>query len=237
MQYLSDRNAVTPVSDILRVFGPLMVDEGVFDGYESALPTNSLATFRQCSGYVKELCRTGTPPCAWQSTTLETVHRFVGKIIGFSCYYIVRNLVVPENTLQHHLSDALAKQVDDMLEDPALHQAMVDVKRKITETNPIERQLATFNMIQLESAQFMKNIFQCPSILQGFKNPGSTAIALRLFSTWSSEGLHRSEYHEDYYCDQLATCALALSCEDRPDRKAQLKKLIIISLRLGFYRA
>jgi hypothetical protein len=186
------------------------------------------SSFRQRLAYYRELCRTGSPPQAWQSTAVETTHNYLRFAIGSAIVELKNIAILERNGVDHHDRAQAVKSTVDYIkmktEDHDFRQTFADLGRlfrelKLKESGKVETpelQLLRFQSTGLQTLELLQSIVECQNTMQGIDLHNSVAIAARLLSGTESAGRPVDGlwyYRDAYYC-HLPLCGMVLTPEE-----------------------
>jgi hypothetical protein len=220
-------------SNMLQIFEPLILDDAIL--IFSTLGELSMfryydlkSTFKKRKSYFHELCRTGTPPEAWQSPSLQALVTHLGELLTCSVSWLNhigltkfsrhtdRKVMIDQVThlIKSELSDTELQRDLVILEQQQFHQTLRDT----------ENQLANHAFVELRTMELLIIALEAPTLPEGLDNPRSKAIAISLLSTLRIIGapIRCPKYYNLYYHLQIGVAALALSRNEISERTSIL---------------
>jgi hypothetical protein len=216
-------------SDLLATFAPLILDNmNSVLAVGGALPQKPSAgkpsSFGQRLIYYQELCRTGSPPEAWQSTVLETMHNYFRGAIGSVIVELRQIATLERNGAVDGASVRAAQSALEYIkaktEDPDFRRTFAGLGRTFREKKEsgevAELQLLRFQSTSLQALELLQSIIQGQNVLQGITSDNTLAIAERLLSSTEASRRPVEElwyYRDAYYC-HLPLCGLVLTPEE-----------------------
>jgi hypothetical protein len=210
-------------SDLLAVFSPLILDNmNIVIAVGRDVPTTT-STFAQRVPYYRELCRTGTPPEAWRSADLETIHGFVRGAVCVSIVTLKQIAIKERNGLsldkRMSATKALTAYIQSKTEDRgfqsvfnALAEWSGEDTRKGCERAP-EQQLFGYQLIGLQSLRLVLAIIEDSTILSGVCSPEVMLLADGIRSALRSTGppIEALRYYRDAYYCHMSLSGMALT--------------------------
>jgi hypothetical protein len=212
----------------LAFFTPLILDNvaSVLSLAGSRNPTGAV-TFRHRATYYEELCRTGSPPEAWQPPKVE------------ACYNHLRGALL---LVLRTLTKAVKMEYDGVCEGDkmAVTEHIIQyIKRKMTDVdfrrelhNLLEMaadgestaairpqaqvQILQFLSMGLQSLELLLSIFEGATISGGLASYQTTDIASRLHSATQLAGspLNSLVYYRDIWLGSLSLCGMVLHAQE-----------------------
>jgi hypothetical protein len=220
-------------SNMLQVFEPLVLDDAILIfstlGELSMFRYYDLKTmFKKRKSYFHELCRTGTPPEAWQSPPLQALVTHLGELLTCSVSWLTH--IVRTKTARHAVRKVMIDQVTHFikseLSDTELKRDLVILEQLQMHQNlrGMENRLDNHAFVELRTIELLVIALEAPTLPEGLDNPRSNTIATSLVSILRIIGapIRCPKYYNFYYHLAIGVAALALSRNEIPERTSIL---------------
>jgi len=215
LKHLSDSIVGKPISGMLAVFGPYVLNRlNLFSAahYDctSVVPSADFpqrrTTFRQRVQYRNELRRVSRQSIpGYQIDLIEGVHDTLGDLVWILtyCWTGCLDREIADELRPYRIVDDILQYVGSELNDPEFRQAAVTIQqlshaRRMKGENP-EVQLAVYQLLQLDFINLVQKILATPSMLQARQDPELTSMARELILFFRQE-FPKEGAIRYYYC-------------------------------------
>lgn len=227
LAFLSESSKERPLSDMLIVFGPYVMDglDFLFSRDGAYIPRfpDQRTMFREHFRYCQVFSRTGAPVDTWQFPAMRALrvtfdHRLKGAAWWLR-HAAIKELEGDSQTVMS-IARRVVSAINEDLSDLDLQRAICEVIEQShdVKNGTFKDVLKKWAWIHWQCIQLVLAIFDAPTILQGFDSLPAITSARKVVSAWSFQGKPRGPRIEDSYCTQIVLAGLALGMEDLAER-------------------